>query len=90
MKRWRMRAGSRSVTPAGFEASMRAPMNHELDLRVDRRFALGPAKLTAFADVQNVYMHQADIAYFYNYDYMQRGAFRSLPIIPSIGLRGVF
>ena len=29
MKRWRMRAGSRSVTPAGFEASMRALFGSE-------------------------------------------------------------
>jgi hypothetical protein len=29
------------------------------------------------------------VTYFYNYDYSQRDAFKSLPIIPSIGLRGV-
>lgn len=27
--------------------------------------------------------------YFYGYDYSQSAAFKSLPIIPSIGVRGV-
>lgn len=67
--------------------SVRAPMHHQLDLRVDRRYMLGPLHMTYFLDIQNVYMDQSDLAYFYNYDYMQRGAFKSLPILPQAGLR---
>jgi outer membrane receptor protein involved in Fe transport len=69
--------------------SERAPMHHQLDLRVDRSWKLGPVMLTGFLDVQNVYMNDSIVTYFYGYDYSQRTAFRSLPIIPSIGLRGV-
>ncbi len=69
--------------------SERAPMHHQLDLRVDRSWRWGPVMLTGFLDVQNVYMNDSIVTYFYSYDYSERSAFRSLPIIPSIGLRGV-
>jgi hypothetical protein len=67
----------------------RAPMHHQLDLRVDYAWKWGPTDLTMFLDVQNVYLNDSVVTYFYSYDYMQREAFKSLPIIPSIGLRGV-
>ena len=69
--------------------SERAPMHHQLDLRIDRSWKWGPVVLTGFLDVQNVYMNDSIVTYFYSYDYSQREAFRSLPIIPSVGLRGV-
>jgi len=70
--------------------SDRAPIHHQLDLRVDFNWKAGPIAMTAFLDVQNVYMNESIVAYFYSYDYSQRAAFKSLPIIPSIGLRGIF
>ena len=70
--------------------SGRAPMHHQLDLRVDYEWTWGPAVLTAFLDVQNAYVNDSVVTYFYSYDYSQRTAFKSLPLIPSIGLRGVF
>ena len=45
--------------------------------------------MTGFIDVQNVYMNKSVVSYFYGYDFTQRAAFESLPIIPSLGLRGV-
>jgi hypothetical protein len=69
--------------------SNRAPMHHQLDLRIDYSWKWGPTDLTVFADVQNVYMNDSVVTYFYSYDYTQRQAFKSLPIIPSLGLRGV-
>jgi hypothetical protein len=69
--------------------SNRAPMHHQLDLRVDYSWKWGPTELSVFADVQNVYINESVVTYFYSYDYTQREAFKSLPIIPSIGLRGV-
>lgn len=66
----------------------RAPMHHQLDLRVDYAWRWGPTELAAFVDVQNVYMNESVVTYFYSYDYSQRQAFKSLPIIPSLGLRG--
>jgi Carboxypeptidase regulatory-like domain/TonB-dependent Receptor Plug Domain len=70
--------------------SERAPMHHELDLRLDRRWQWGPVKMTYFLDVQNVYLNQSALGYVYSFDYQQRSAFRALPIVPSAGLRGEF
>jgi hypothetical protein len=67
----------------------RAPMHHQLDLRIDRDWKWGPVQMTGYLDVQNVYMNTSVVTYFYSYDYTQRTAFESIPIIPSIGLRGV-
>lgn len=69
--------------------SARTPLHHQLDLRVDYSWAWGPTSLTAFLDVQNVYMNQSVAAVGYGYDYSQQQNFTSLPIVPSIGLRGV-
>ena len=69
--------------------SGRAPIHHQLDVRIDYNWKWGPTALTAFLDLQNVYMNDSVVTYFYSYDYSQRTAFKSLPIIPSIGLRGV-
>ena len=69
--------------------SKRAPLHHQLDLRVDYNWKWGPTALTAFLDVQNIYMNESVVTYFYGYDFTQRAAFTSIPIIPSIGLRGV-
>jgi len=68
--------------------SERAPIHHELDLRLDRQWRWGPVKMTYFLDIQNVYFNQSTLAYFYSYDYQQRAAFRALPILPTAGLRG--
>jgi outer membrane receptor protein involved in Fe transport len=69
--------------------SERAPIHHQLDLRVDYSWKWGPTALTFFVDVQNVYMNESVVTYFYGYDFTERAAFTSLPIIPSLGLRGV-
>jgi hypothetical protein len=74
----------------GEVASVRPPMHHQLDLRVDYSWRWGPTAMTAFVDVQNVYLNETIVTYFYSYDFTQRAAFTSLPIIPSLGLRGVF
>ena len=68
--------------------SDRAPIHHQLDVRIDYTWKWGPAVLLAFLDVQNVYLDRSIVTYFYSYDYTQKSAFESLPLIPSIGLRG--
>jgi hypothetical protein len=70
--------------------SVRAPMHHQLDLRIDRSFTLGPFHMTQFLDIQNVYMNESAVSYFYGFDYTQRAAFHQLPILPTVGLRGEF
>ncbi len=69
--------------------SERAPIHHQLDLRLDRYWKWGRAQMSWFIDIQNVYLDQSVVSYFYNYDYTQRSAFTGLPIIPSIGIKGV-
>ena len=69
--------------------SARAPVHHQLDIRVDYSWKWGPVAMTAFLDLQNAYMNESIVTYFYNYDFSQRAAFTSLPLIPSLGLRGI-
>ncbi len=69
--------------------SARAPIHHQLDLRVDYSWKWGGLAATAFLDLQNVYVNESIVTYFYSYDYSQRTAFKSLPLIPSIGIRGI-
>jgi len=70
--------------------SERAPLHHQVDIRVDYSWKWGPTQLLAFLDIQNVYLNRTVVTYFYSYDYSQRSAFETLPLIPSIGLRGTF
>ena len=70
--------------------SVRAPFHHQLDIRIDRTWHWGPVKMSKFLDVQNVYSNDSVVGYLYGFDYTQRAAFRSLPILPTAGLRGEF
>jgi hypothetical protein len=74
----------------GEVSSERAPLHHQLDLRIDRTSTWGPIRITQFLDVQNVYLNDTVVGYFYGFDYSQRAAFRTLPILPTAGLRGEF
>jgi hypothetical protein len=69
--------------------SQRAPIHHELDVRVDYSWGWGPVAMTAFLDMENIYMNESVVTYNYNYDFSQRTGYKSLPILPSLGLRGV-
>jgi hypothetical protein len=62
--------------------------HHQLDLRIDRSWQVGRVLLSAFLDVQNVYLNASTVGYGYSFDYSERFAFESIPILPSIGLRG--
>jgi outer membrane receptor protein involved in Fe transport len=68
--------------------SVRAPIHHQLDLRIDHDFKVGGMRMTQFLDVQNVYMNESAVSYIYGFDYTQRAAFHQLPILPTVGLRG--
>jgi outer membrane receptor protein involved in Fe transport len=70
--------------------SVRAPIHHQLDIRIDRTSKWGPIKITQFLDIQNVYLNDTVVGYLYGFDYTQRAAFRTLPILPTAGLRGEF
>jgi len=69
--------------------SARAPIHHQLDLRIDYGWHAGPVQMTVFLDVQERVLEPERGDLLYSYDYSQEAAFKSLPIIPSIGVRGV-
>lgn len=69
--------------------SERVPGHHQLDVRLDYSWRFGYVKMSAFLDIQNAYLNAQLIQYQYNFDYSERNAFESIPILPSIGLRGV-
>jgi outer membrane receptor protein involved in Fe transport len=70
--------------------SERTELQHQLDVRIDRTWNFQKWRLKAFLDVQNVYLHPAAYAYQYSYDYSQKDALKTLPILPSLGVRGEF
>ena len=71
----------------GLYNSARFPPFHQLDLRVDKRWILRRASVTAYLDVQNVYNRANVEAYIYNYDFSSAAGGVGLPIFPSLGLR---
>jgi hypothetical protein len=68
--------------------SRRVAAQHQLDLRVDRTWRFDRWKLAAYLDISNVYLNAAEIDYAYNFDYSSRTPITTLPIIPSLGIRG--
>ena len=74
----------------GAANSVRLETQHQLDLRVDRIWRFSDWKLSAYLDISNVYANAAVIDYTYNFDYSEREEFTTLPIIPSLGIKGEF
>jgi hypothetical protein len=60
----------------------------QLDLRADRRFALGrAAQLRLYVEGLNVTDHTNAEEYFYSADYTKRGAVTGLPLLALAGAR---
>ena len=72
----------------GATNSTRDSMFHRLDVRIEKRWAIGRGALTWYLDVQNVYNRQNSEGKAYNYNYTRSKDNPGLPILPSIGLRG--
>jgi hypothetical protein len=68
--------------------SVRNPLFHRLDLRVEKQWRFSHWKLALYLDVQNAYNRQNPEGTIYNFDYRQRRTLPGLPIIPSLGVRG--
>ena len=92
-----------SVTDATYAADQQAyaPINavpgssrgqtfHQLDLRVDRVWLFNSWQLGVYLDVQNVYARQNINFYQYDYRYQGRQIVPDLPILPTLGFKGVF
>lgn len=63
---------------------------HSMDVRIDRKWKFDSWELSAYVDVTNVYAHARVLGYTYNYDFSERQAFKELPFVPALGVRGSF
>ncbi|MBX3274102.1 MAG: TonB-dependent receptor [Sandaracinaceae bacterium] len=61
---------------------------HQLDVRIDREFDVGPITGSVYLDVMNVYFSELPEGRIYQYDLARSANLRGLPIIPSIGVQG--
>lgn len=68
--------------------SRRDPTFHQLDLRVEKNWQVGPLLLGAYLDVQNAYNADNPEGARYSYDYSEREAITGLPLFPNLGLKG--
>jgi TonB-dependent Receptor Plug Domain len=66
----------------------RAPLFHQLDVRVDKVWQFQHWKLALYIDIQNVYNHRSVEGVSPNYDYTTSSRTQGLTILPSFGLRG--
>ncbi len=81
--------GSGAYQPIyGAAYSARSPLFNRLDVRFQKRFSIGDVGIVLYIDIQNVYNQANQEGVSYNYDYTQSNPIPSLPIIPSLGLRG--
>jgi hypothetical protein len=72
----------------GPQNSVRLPDFWQLDLRVDRSFALGEsARILVYLEGLNVTNRSNGEEYIYNVDYTRRGTVTGLPAIAVIGAR---
>lgn len=80
--------GAAYVPVQGNPYTLRLPLFHQLDVRVDKRWQFKAWALSAYLDVQNTYNHAAAEGLTYNFDFSRQSFQTGIPIIPSIGLRG--
>lgn len=69
---------------------VRAPAFHQLDLRVDKRFTFDEWYLELYLDVQNVYNRTNTEFFISTFDFKEEIAVPGLPVLPVLGIKGVF
>ncbi|MBO6940073.1 MAG: TonB-dependent receptor [Deltaproteobacteria bacterium] len=72
----------------GANNSVRNPLYHRLDLRVEKKWKFSSWMLALFLDIRNVYNQQNQEGLIYSNDYRQSTRLTGLPIIPALGIRG--
>jgi TonB family protein len=76
---------------SGAQNSERLSTFHQLDIRVDKRWVFPSFTFGIYLDLINAYNHTAEDAPAYSFDFSQAGTTsQSLPIVPSLGIRGEF
>ena len=68
--------------------TLRNPLFHQLNVRIQKKWIFEGWRLAVFLDVQNAYNQQNQEGIIYNYDFSQQTPLLGLPIIPSLGIRG--
>jgi TonB family protein len=71
-----------------FEQKRFAPF-HQLDLRIEKTWIFASSKISAYMDLINAYFHTSPDFAVPKYDYSAvKGLSLSLPLLPSLGIRG--
>jgi len=68
--------------------SARAPTFYRLDLRIQKRWELGDAKLSLYLDLINATNAQITEVTDYGFDYRSQSDVSGFPILPVLGVRG--
>lgn len=68
--------------------SVRTPAFHQLDLRAERTWLFNTWSVGVYLDVQNVYNNPNVEATRYDYRFRESAAVTSVPILPTLGVRG--
>jgi TonB family protein len=71
----------------GRSYSRRLPLFHQLDLRLDKRWQIKNARVSAYLDLQNAYNNPGVEGMVYNYDFSKSQYQTGVPILPSLGMR---
>ena len=84
-------AGTDQYDPTyGAPNSARMGAFHQLDLRVDKRWAHPRWIMDWYIDLQNVYNRSNPEGITYNFNYRQAKVQQGLPILPIVGIKGEF
>jgi outer membrane receptor protein involved in Fe transport len=70
--------------------SARSASDHQIDIRVDRKWKFDTWDLDLYLDITNVYANAKLIGYSYNFDYSEREEISEVPFLPALGVRGSF
>jgi TonB family protein len=72
----------------GLTNSERNPTFQQLDVRVQKKWRVGPGSVALYLDLQNAYNAENQEGYRYSFDYREKESVSGLPILPNLGLRG--
>ncbi len=70
--------------------SDRMPIQHQLDIRIDKYWIFNTWILSTYLDFQNIYMHKNAIGVSYSKDFSQKEYQNNIPIMIFLGLKANF
>ena len=73
-----------------YDGTERAPIFHQLDLRIDKKFVFNNWIFAIYIDIQNLYYAKNTEFWSYKYDWSEREKVSGFPILPTIGFKAVF